>query len=183
MTSSFIEVLLSLRDEEDEPDDHKHEACEVGCVQVIGDPSSHWHWLFLSKGHGLSAQVATAIPHPIEIDWSVLHLHPDPAGMQHDECKAGIKYVTRLCRKTWRLQHRPLPRRDPTIHDTVRKRFDAGPVLQYDRLAPYRPETLRVVNAYQQDYKNVPYSGMQLRDMPFAIESSQKWSARSLLRS
>jgi uncharacterized protein (DUF2235 family) len=107
---------------------------------------------------GWMIEVATAVPHPIQIDWSVLRLHPDPGGMQHDECRAGIKYVTRLCGKTWRLQHRRLPGPDTTIHDTVRQRFDAGPVLQYDQLAPYRTETLRVVDAYQTYFKNLPYS-------------------------
>jgi hypothetical protein len=102
--------------------------------------------------------VSTAIPHPIKIARSVFHLHPDPAGMQHDECKAGIKYVTRLCGKTWKLLHRRLPGDDTTIHDSVRQRFDAGPVLQYDQLTPYRPETLRVVDAYAPYFKTLPHS-------------------------
>jgi hypothetical protein len=101
---------------------------------------------------------ATAVPHPIKIDRSVLHLHPDPTGMQHDECKAGIPYVTRCTRKTWKLKHRPLRGPKTSIHDSVRQRFEADAVLQYDQVAPYRPENVRIVDAYKTYYENLAYS-------------------------
>ena len=61
---------------------------------------------------------AIAVPHPIKIDRFVLHVHPDPTGMQHDECKAGITYVTRYTGKTWKLQHQRF--RDPRRLSTTR---------------------------------------------------------------
>jgi hypothetical protein len=107
---------------------------------------------------GWMIDAATAIPHPIKIDRSALRLHPDPAGMQHDECKAGIPCVTRCTRKTWKLKHRALRGPKTRIHDSVRQRFEADAVLQYDRVAPYRPENVRIVDAYKKYYKNWRYS-------------------------
>lgn len=101
---------------------------------------------------------ATALPQPIKVDVSILNLHPDPSGIQHDECKVGIKYVTRLSGKTWPLLHRPVPAGDPTIHESVRERFEVGPVLNYDLHGLYRPETFRVVSAYSHYYQLLPFS-------------------------
>ena len=101
---------------------------------------------------------AIAVPHPIKIDRSVLHVHPDPTGMQHDECKAGITYVTRYTGKTWKLQHRALPGPKTTIDNSVRQRFEAGPVLQCDRVLPYRPENVRIVDAYKAYFEKLPNS-------------------------
>jgi uncharacterized protein (DUF2235 family) len=104
---------------------------------------------------------ATALPYPIGVDESVLHRHPDPSGMQHDECKVGIKYVTKLSGKTWPLLHRKVPAGAPTIHDSVRRRFETGPVLHYDLLGLYRPETFRVVDAFSHYYQSLPFSNCQ----------------------
>lgn len=103
-------------------------------------------------------EVGTAVPHPIKIDYSVLHLHPDPAGMQHDAIKEGIAFVTKWTGKSWSLLHRPTSGHNATIHDSVRQRFEAGPVLHYDEVKLYCPETLRVVDAYKHFFEGVPHS-------------------------
>lgn len=104
---------------------------------------------------------ATSLPHPLVVDQSHLHRHPNSSGMQHDECKAGIKYVTRFTGKTWDLLHRAMPKGSPTIHPSVRGRFDAGPVLQYDLSGPYRPETFRVLDAYSGCFDGLPFGDCQ----------------------
>ena len=104
---------------------------------------------------------ATALPDPLRVDESLLHRHPDPSGMQHDECKAGIKYVTRFTGKTWPLLHRAMPQGTPAIHPSVRIRFDAGAVLHYDLGGPYRPETFRVLDSYSEYFKELPFSDCQ----------------------
>ena len=55
--------------------------------------------------------------------------------MQHDETKSSI---FRLAGKKVRA---PLP--ESPLHPTVIERFEAAQVLQYDVMAPYRPEGLR----------------------------------------
>jgi hypothetical protein len=85
---------------------------------------------------------ATSIPHPILVDRSVLRLYPAADGMQHDECKVGIKWITRLTKKTWKRGTRELPDPDAKLHPSVLERFNLPEVLQYDVLAPYRPVTL-----------------------------------------
>jgi uncharacterized protein (DUF2235 family) len=107
---------------------------------------------------GWMVEVATAVPHPMKLDRSVLHLHPDPAGMQHDAVKEGIAFVTKWTGKSWSLLHRPTSGHVATIHESVRLRFDAGPVLHYDEVKLYRPETLRVVDAYKHFFEGMPYS-------------------------
>lgn len=68
-------------------------------------------------------------------DRLVLQCDPDPHGMQHDETRAGIF-------KFARKQKRPvLP--DAPLHPSVLERFKATGVLQFDKIAPYRPENLR----------------------------------------
>lgn len=101
---------------------------------------------------------ATSIPHPIKINRNVLHLHPSPDGMQHDECKVGFKFVTRLLGKTWKRATRELPNVDSTLHPSVLERFNLTKVLHYDIIAPYRPVTLAV----HKDFKDHPdYAGNQ----------------------
>jgi hypothetical protein len=81
---------------------------------------------------------ASIIPNDIKHDPSVLTLHPDPAGPQHDECKAGH----------WQHGPRVLPAdmatgiTSATIHRSVYARFAAKEVVQYDQMAAYRPANL-----------------------------------------
>ncbi len=71
----------------------------------------------------------------LKFDPSVLRLHPDPLGMQHDETR-GL--VFRFARKRLR---RLKP--DAPLHPSVLERLAARKVHQYDLDASYRPENLR----------------------------------------
>jgi|HubBroStandDraft_4_1064222.scaffolds.fasta_scaffold18885_4 uncharacterized protein (DUF2235 family) len=83
------------------------------------------------------------------LDRTVLQLHPAADGMQHDETRS---IVFRLAGKSDRD---PVP--DATLHHTVVERFNlAGGVLQYDVVAPYRPEALRGHHKFPGAYDNIP---------------------------
>lgn len=83
----------------------------------------------------------------LRYDRSVLRLYPDALGMQHDETRS---LVFRFARR----KPRGL-RDDAPLHASVLVRFAAPDgVLQYDLVAPYRPENLRhhaEVSAYYCD--------------------------------
>lgn len=83
------------------------------------------------------------------LDRTVLQPHPAADGMQHDETRS---LVFRLAGKSDRD---PVP--DATLHATVAERFniEAG-VLQYDVVAPYRPEALRGHHKFPGAYDNIP---------------------------
>ena len=68
-------------------------------------------------------------------DPAVLKCYPDALAMQHDESQASI---FRYARKSVRA-----PLRDAPLHPSVIERFEAGGVLNYDLIAPYRPEGLK----------------------------------------
>ena len=78
---------------------------------------------------------AKALPVPLILDASVLHLHPDPAGMQHDETRG---FAFRFARK----HLRPIPK-DAPLHDSVIARFAFDGVQHHDVDRPYRPRNLR----------------------------------------
>jgi uncharacterized protein (DUF2235 family) len=101
---------------------------------------------------GWMIEAATHIEHPIKLDRSVLRLYPSSDGMQHDECKVGIKFVTRVTGKTWKMAMRDLPDPQVELHPSVGERFNLPEVLQYDVMSPYRPATL----ANHKDYKDHP---------------------------
>ena len=69
-------------------------------------------------------------------DPSVLHLYPAANGPQHDETKASFIFGVAAKLK------RPVDK-DAPLHPSVLERFAAAEVLQYDKMAPYRPENLR----------------------------------------
>ena len=81
---------------------------------------------------------ASIIPNGIKRDPRVMYLYPDPAGPQHDECKAG----------RWQRGVRVLPADKKTgiskavMHRSVYARFKAGEVVQYDGTSLYRPGNL-----------------------------------------
>jgi uncharacterized protein (DUF2235 family) len=83
------------------------------------------------------------------LDRTVLEPRGAADSMQHDETRS---VVFRLAGKSDRD---PVP--DATLHDTVGERFNvAGGVLQYDIVAPYRPEALRGHHKFPGAYDNVP---------------------------
>lgn len=83
----------------------------------------------------------------IQIDPSLMQLYPSADGMQHDETKSSIfRFVGMKDRD---------PPKNATLHDSVRARFKFDAVLQYDAMAPYRPECLRHHEELGEYYKNV----------------------------
>ena len=96
---------------------------------------------------------ATAIPHPVKFDPSVLVTHPAPEGRRHDEVRSGFGIITMLTGKTWSEQHRRLPSNDAPMHRSVYERFDLPAALEYDTWRPYRPETLRNHVDFEKYYK------------------------------
>jgi uncharacterized protein (DUF2235 family) len=80
----------------------------------------------------------------LKYDPSVLRLHPDPSGPQHDEAKASILRFAGTTPR--RVGH------DFTLHPSVIERFKQAEVLNYDTMAPYRPENLRGHDQLKQYY-------------------------------
>lgn len=83
---------------------------------------------------------ASLVPDGLKHQGSVLRLSPDPAGPQHNEQAGSIL--------TAGVRHLPV---DPEtgesaspMHKSVYKRFETDHVLLYDRMAPYRPDNMRV---------------------------------------
>lgn len=93
---------------------------------------------------------AKELPQPLLVDDSVLRLYPSADGPQHDECKRGFPGIWSKFGLKWNKKLRPI-RTDAPLHPSVIARFEAGDVLQFDELKPYRPEQLREhkkVNGY-----------------------------------
>lgn len=82
------------------------------------------------------------------LDHAVLQPEPAASGMQHDETRS---VVFRLAGKSDRD---PLP--EAVLHPTVVERFNLAGVLQYDVVAPYRPEALRGHHKFPGAYDNIP---------------------------
>jgi hypothetical protein len=102
----------------------------------------------MGSGYNIARQrqmldAATAIPHPVKFDPSVLMAHPAPEGRRHDEVRSGFGIVTTLIGKTWTEQHRMLPSNDAPMHRSVYERFDL-PLRLRTTWKPYRPGTLRI---------------------------------------
>ncbi|MCK1266770.1 DUF2235 domain-containing protein [Bradyrhizobium sp. 49] len=83
---------------------------------------------------------ASLVPDGLKHHGSVLRLSPDPAGPQHNEQAGSIL--------TGGVRHLPV---DPEtgesaspMHKSVYKRFETDHILLYDRMAPYRPDNMRV---------------------------------------
>jgi uncharacterized protein (DUF2235 family) len=99
-------------------------------------------WMIEAASNGLGNE-------GLLLDSNVLRLHPAADGMQHDETRS---VVFRLAGKSDRD---PVP--DATLHETVVERFNIEPgVLQYDVVAPYRPEALRGHHRFPGAYDNIP---------------------------
>lgn len=69
------------------------------------------------------------------------HLSPDPSGVQHDECKAGIPFLFWTLR--WPVGYRKLVE-EATLHPSVVERFECSEgVLHFDEVRLYRPEVMK----------------------------------------
>jgi uncharacterized protein (DUF2235 family) len=99
---------------------------------------------------------AYTIPNGIKYDRSVLRLHSDSAGIQHDEVKSGFGTITDFFIGTWPDEVRELLKKknsefsDAPMHRSVYERFDMNEVPNYDAVRQYRPITL----AWHLDFKN-----------------------------
>ena len=91
---------------------------------------------------------AYTIPSGIKYDRSVLRLHGNSAGIQHDEVKSGYGTVPNFFCITWTYGARELPKMqnsefsEATMHRCVYERFDMDEVSDYDAMMEYRPITL-----------------------------------------
>jgi hypothetical protein len=75
---------------------------------------------------------ASIIPNGLKHDETVLRLHPDPAGPQHNEQK-----------NSWlAFGLRKLPGNGAIMHKSVYRRFAAGPVILFDVTDEYRPANM-----------------------------------------
>jgi Uncharacterized alpha/beta hydrolase domain (DUF2235) len=75
---------------------------------------------------------ASIIPDGLKHDGTVLRLHPDPAGPQHNEQK-----------DSWlAFGLRKLPNTKAIMHKSVYRRFEAGPVVLFDATGKYRPANM-----------------------------------------
>ena len=82
------------------------------------------------------------------LDRTVLQLNPAASGMQHDETRS---LLFRLAGKSDRD-----PKPEAVLHPTIVTRFNLPGVLQYDVVAPYRPEALRGHRNFPGAYDDIP---------------------------
>lgn len=86
---------------------------------------------------GWMLAAASIIPEGLKHDSSVLKLWPDPRGPQHDQQAGGwLKKELRLLPKNDKNES------SATMHKSVYRRFEGGPVLVYDQTKPYCPDNL-----------------------------------------
>jgi hypothetical protein len=72
---------------------------------------------------------ASIVPGGLKHDETVLRLHPDPTGPQHNEQK-----------NSWlAFRLRKLPSTEAIMHKSVYRRFEADPVVLFDTTGKYRP--------------------------------------------
>jgi uncharacterized protein (DUF2235 family) len=75
---------------------------------------------------------ASILPNGLKHDETVLRLHLDPAGPQHNEQKGS-----------WlALGSRTLPSTEAIMHKSVYRRFEAGAVVLFDEIGKYRPANM-----------------------------------------
>jgi len=82
------------------------------------------------------------------VDGRHLEIRGDPLGILHDETRSS---VFRWAQKADRATNV-----ETILHDSVLARLSAEAVLQYDLMAPYRPEALRFHPDAEKFYSNVP---------------------------
>lgn len=110
---------------------------------------------------------AQALPEPLMVDTSVLHLWPAADGPQHDERKNTVAgwpgWFVRLLTSTgvwkreelgWEPQVRHVPA-DAPLHPTVLERLNLPEVLHYDVSEPYRPQSLQNHNEARHLYPHL----------------------------
>lgn len=95
---------------------------------------------------------AVALPHPLLVDWSKLHLYPDAAGLQHCEVFAQQQ-------RPWWVRLVPWPSAPREIYvkadldPSVYERYRTACILDCDQKVVYRPEALRHHKNLQEYYQ------------------------------
>lgn len=117
---------------------------------------------------------ATEMKDGIKIDSSVLNLYPSVDGVQHSQRSAGFPFLTRWFGVTWKGKIRSLPNPKTTLHTSVYERISLPTVLQFDTLAPYRPEALRTHEKLTNLYGEIP--------LPKARKGARKFLSSFLIR-
>jgi hypothetical protein len=110
---------------------------------------------------------ASIIPEGLKHHGSVLRLSPDAAGPQHNEqagsfLKAGVRDLP-LNKETGLSE--------ATMHKSVYRRFEAGPVLLYERIGDYRPNNMRI----HVDFTHYFDSGVKEAPKHVADDIELKW--------
>ena len=99
---------------------------------------------------------ATEISDGLKVDRSVLNLYPSADGIQHSQRGVGFPVLTRVLGLTWKGKARSIPNPKTTLHKSVYERAALPEVMQYNVLAPYRPEALRIHERLADLYKDIP---------------------------
>jgi hypothetical protein len=95
-----------------------------------------------------------SLPHPLQVDWSKLHIFPDAGGMQHSEVESmrdSYPWLSNL----WAEEPREVNVQAP-LHHTVLARFALPSVLHYGLLREYRPTNLSSHTKLAQFFNNDP---------------------------
>lgn len=94
---------------------------------------------------------AQEIPDGLKVDERVLHLHPDPLGTQHDECRSWLFRRNTIVR--------PIHPK-AILHPSVYERLKCAAVLHFDNFKPYRPSALKPHERAGEHYRDpVPPGG------------------------
>jgi hypothetical protein len=95
---------------------------------------------------------ASIVPNGLKHDGSVLRLSPGAAGPQHNEQAGGFLKAS--------VRDLPLNKgtglSEAPMHQSVYRRFEAGPVLLYDRVGDYRPDNMRIHVDFRQYFDLSP---------------------------
>lgn len=85
---------------------------------------------------------ATAGEYPLIVDWTKLHLHPDPFSEQHSEIFSQQQKPWWKRPVKWPTAPRKIDN-EAILDESVYRRFTANVVDDCDQRRPYRPESLR----------------------------------------
>lgn len=96
---------------------------------------------------------ALALPHPLLVDRTKLHLYPDAGGLQHSEVFAQQQGSWWIRLVAWPSTPRHI-NSEADLDPTVYERFNAGCVLDCDQKVRYRPKALRHHKNLQQYYED-----------------------------
>jgi uncharacterized protein (DUF2235 family) len=144
--STFARVGWGRRaDMKDAPDDWLVQKWFAGNHSDIGGSYAESESRLSDIALEWMAKEAEGVPNGSIIDWTKLHLFPDPAGFQHCEVAAVRdlypSWVPAWARKTWHDAPRP-DVAAASCHESVIARFKLPSVQNCDGYSAYKPESL-----------------------------------------